>query len=163
MNQEISYRIRFTFPEGEEEREEMLPSIDLFLRAFEEADRLMVGALGLEMAYRRALKELGESHFYYNVTLNLSWPRQILLGSWPEPADLREWMDLARHDLFSSIGNIEDITGEIARRWDSRAREMGLAESLVYTAPSAGKLLPLLKDIGYAVTALGGAESVSLD
>ena len=163
MNQEISYRIRFTFPQGENEREEMLPAIDLFLRSLEEADRLMVGSLGLEMDYRRALRELGESHFYYNVTLNLGWPRQILLGAWPEPADLREWMDLARRDLFSSAGNADDITADIARRWDRWARDRGLAEALVYTAPPAGRLLPLLADLGHAVAALGGGDSVSLD
>ena len=49
MTQKISYHIRFTFPAGEEQRERMLPSIDLFLRAFEEADRLIAGSLGLEL------------------------------------------------------------------------------------------------------------------
>lgn len=141
----------------------MLPAIDLFLRSLEEADRLMAGSLGLEMDYRRALKELGESHFFYNVTLNLSWPRQILLGSWPEPANLREWMDQARKDLFSSAGRADDITADIARRWDNWAREEGLAEALVYTAPPAGRLLPLLADLGHAVTSLGGGDSVSLE
>lgn len=141
----------------------MLPSIDLFLRAFEEADRIMAGSLGLEMDYRRALKEMGESHFYYNITLNLSWPRQILLGSWPEPADLRAWMNLARNDLFDSAGSQTDVTADIAARWDRWAREKGLAEALVYSAPPADRLLPLLNDLGHAVTTLGGGEAVSLD
>ncbi len=141
----------------------MLPSIDLFLRALEEADRLMAGALGLEMDYRRALKEMGESHFYYNVTLNLSWPRQRLLGNWPEPSDLRTWMNLAREDLFDSAGTSSDITDEIAGRWDNWAKENGLAEALVYTAPPAEKLMPLLNDLGHAASALGGNGAVSLD
>jgi hypothetical protein len=162
MTQEISYRIRFTFPEVEEERERMLPSIDLFLRAFENADRLMAGALGLELDYRRALKEMGESSFFFHITLTLRWPRQILLGAWPDPADLRSWMDLARNDLFRLAGTPADIGG-IAGRWDDWARAEGLADSLVYTAPPAEKLSPVLADLGRAVDTLGGGNSVELD
>jgi hypothetical protein len=161
MTQEISYRIRFTFPRGDEERERMLPSIDLFLRAFEEADRLIAGSLGLEMEYRRALKEMGESHFYYNITLELRWPRQILLGAWPEPSTLRKWMDQARTDLFNSAGN--ETVDAIADRWDRWAREVGLADALVYTAPPADRLEPLLDDLSRAVSTLGGGDSVTLD
>ncbi len=163
MTQKISYRIRFTFPEGDDERERMLPSIDQFLRVFEEADRLIAGSLGLELDYRRALKEMGESHFYYYITLKLSWPPQILLGSWPEPSSLRKWMDLARNDLFDSAG-IETVTvDDIAERWDRWARAEGLADAIVYTAPPALRLKPLLEDLGRAVSTLGGGNSVALD
>lgn len=140
----------------------MLPSIDLFLRAFEDADRLMAGALGLELDYRRALKEMGESSFFFHISLSLRWPRQILLGSWPDPADLRSWMDLARNDLFRLAGTPVDING-IAGRWDNWARAEGLADSLVYTAPPAEKLSPVLVDLGRAVDTLGGVNSVELD
>ncbi len=141
----------------------MLPSIDLFLRAFEEADRLIAGSLGLELDYHRALKEMGESHFYYNVTLKLSWPRQILLGSWPEPSSLRKWMDLARCDLFESAGIETVIVDDIAHRWDRWARDEGLADALVYTAPPVERLKPLLDDLGRAVSTLGGGDLVTLD
>ncbi|MCK5737131.1 MAG: hypothetical protein KAH21_11660 [Spirochaetaceae bacterium] len=163
MTQKISYHIRFTFPAGEEERERMLPSIDLFLRAFEEADRLIAGSLGLELNYRRALKEMSESYFYYNITLKLSWPRQILLGAWPEPSSLRSWMDQARNDLFDSAGSDSIIIDEIAQRWDGWARSRGLADALVYTAPPSDKLKPLLDDLGMALATLGGGGAVTLD
>lgn len=163
MTQEISYRIRFSFPSGDDERERMLPSIDLFLRAFEKADRLIAGSLGLELNYRRALKEMGESNFYYTVTLDLSWPRQILLGTWPEPSVLRKWMNQARLDLFESADSKLVKVENIAERWDFWAREAGLAEALVYTAPPAGKVMPILDDLRRAVSTLGGGDSVTLD
>lgn len=143
----------------------MLPSIDLFLRAFEKADRLIAGSLGLELHYRRALKEMGETNFYYIVTLDLSWPRQILLGTWPDPSGLRKWMNQARQDLFDSAsaeeGTVED--GNIAEHWDFWAKEEGLAESLVYTAPPVEKVSPILEDLRRAVATLGGGDSVTLD
>ncbi len=163
MTQKISYHIRFTFPAGEEERERMLPSIDLFLRAFEEADRLIAGSLGLELVYHRALKEMSESYFYYAITLELSWPRQILLGAWPEPAALRRWMETARNDLFESAGTAEVQISEIAGRWDQWARNEGLADALLYTAPPPEKLKPLLDDLGTALSTLGGGDAVTLD
>lgn len=141
----------------------MLPSVDLFLRAFEKADRLIAGSLGLQMTYRRALKEMGESYFYYVVVLDLSWPRQILLGSWPDPSVLRKWMNQARKDLFESAGKENVKVDEIAERWDFWAREEGLAEALVYTAPPAEQLTPLLDDLDRAVSTLGGGDSVTLD
>ena len=160
MTQEISYRIRFTFPEDEDKRELMLPSIDLFLRVFEEADRLIAGSLGLELEYHRALKELSESYFFYTVTLRLSWPRQILLGAWPNPGSLRRWMDAARKDLFDSAGMNTPPVAEIAERWDSWAKNEGLADALLYTAPAPEKLGPLLVDLGTALDSLGGGASV---
>lgn len=167
MTQEISYRIRFSFPSGDDERERMLPSIDLFLRAFEKADRLIAGSLGLELHYRRALKEMGETDFYYVVTLELGWPRQILLGTWPEPSVLRKWMNQARLELFEAASAPEDSrlvkVENIALLWDSWARDEGLAEALVYTAPPAEKVTPLLDDLRRAVSTLGGGDSVTLD
>ncbi|MCD6342437.1 MAG: hypothetical protein J7L76_01495 [Spirochaetaceae bacterium] len=163
MTQKISYHIRFTFPAGEEQRERMLPSIDLFLRAFEEADRLIAGSLGLELDYHRALKEMSESYFYYHITLKLSWPNQILLGAWPEPASLRNWMNMARNDLFGSAGTDGVVIDEIAERWDKWARIEGLADALLYTAPPSEKLEPLLDDLGTALSTLGGDDAVTLD
>ena len=161
MVQEISYRVRFSFPSGDDERERMLPAIDLFLRSFEEADRLIAGTLGLELDYRRALKEMGESHFYYTVVLSLHWPRQILLGTWPEPASLRSWMSRARKDLFSHAPHGEAFS--IADRWDVWAHEEGLSDSFVYKAPPAVSLDPLIQDISLAEKMLGGMDSVLLE
>lgn len=163
MTQKISYGIRFTFPDGDDDRDRMLPSIDLFLRAFEEADRLIAGSLGIELDYRRALKEMGESEFYYDVTLKLRWPGQILLGTWPEPSSLRKWMGMARIDLFESADSDSVTVDDIAGRWDHWARQEGLADSLVYTPPPADRLRPLLDDLGRAVSTLGGGDSVSLN
>ncbi len=141
----------------------MLPSIDLFLRSFEEADRLIAGSLGLELNYHRALKEMSESYFYYSITLKLSWPRQILLGAWPEPSSLRSWMNLARRDLFESVKKDTVSIDELADRWDIWARDEGLADALLYTAPPADRLQPLLDDLGAAVSTLGGGDAVTLD
>jgi hypothetical protein len=162
MTQSISYRIKFSFPEKDDEREPMLPSIDMFLRALEAADRMIAGSLGLEMDYRRALKELGESHFLYSVSLNLRWPSQILLGSWPDPSGLRNWMDLARQDLFESAGKGADVR-DLSSRWDEWAKIGGLADTFVYTAPPARLLEPVLEDLTGALTALGGSGLVALD
>jgi hypothetical protein len=163
MMQEISYGIRFSFPSCEDERDGMLPSVDLFLRSLEEADRLLVGSLGLEMEYRRALKELGETSFYYTVVLKLAWPSQILLGAWPEPSSLREWMESARMDLFGESENGSEAIGRLVDRWDLGAKEQGLSQALLYTPPSEEKLSPLLDDIARAVNALGGRDSVVLE
>ena len=160
MTQEISYRIRFSFPRMEEERERMLPSVDLFLRALEEVDRLLAGTLGLEVDYRRALKEFGEESFFYSVGLTLRWPRQILLGAWPDPASLRLWMESARNDLLRDSEEGPGRVGENARLWDARAAEMGLAKALLYTPLAAERLKPFSDDIARAVTALGGRERV---
>jgi len=162
MTQKISYQIRFSFPENEEERERMLPSIDLFLRTFEEADRLIAGSLGLELDYHRALKEMSDSYFFYNITLKLSWPRQILLGEWPEPASLRSWMEMARNDLFNSARMDGSSVEAIADRWNLWARDEGLADALLYTAPPSDRLRPLLDDLGTALSTLGGGNAVTL-
>jgi len=162
MTQRISYRIRFTFPERDDEREQMLPSIDLFLRALEAADRTIALSLGLEMDYRKALKEFGESHFFYSISLNLRWPSQILLGTWPDPADLRNWMDRTRRDLFESAGKGADVR-DLSSRWDDWARTGGLADTFLYTAPPARLLEPVLDDLPRALAALGGEGLVTLD
>lgn len=163
MTQEITYRIRFSFPSGTEERERMLPSVDLFLRSFEAVDRLLAESLGLELEYRRSLKELGEDFFFYSVGLTLRWPRQILLGTWPDPAALRSWMELARNDLFGTSENDNENIGELAGLWDSRARELGLSDALLYKPPSSERLSPLSDDICRAIDVLGGPGAVNLE
>ena len=72
-------------------------------------------------------------------------------------------MNQARSDLFDSAG-IDSVTVDnIVERWDRWAREEGLADALVYTAPPAERLKPLLEDLSLAVSTLGGGDSVTLD
>ncbi len=163
MTQEISYRIRFSFPSAAEERERMLSSVDMFLRALAEVDFLLAGSLGLELEYHRSLKELGEVSFFYSVSLTLRWPRQILLGAWPDPAALRSWMEAARNDLFDKSVHDTVTMDRLADLWDTRARELGLADALLYTPPSAVKMASLSDDIERALRVLGGPDAVSLE
>ncbi len=163
MTQEISYRVRFTFPEEEASRETMLPGIDLFLRTMERADRTLAGTLGLELEYRRSLREMGIPHFEYEVKLSLHWPSQILLGAWPEPGKLRVWMEKSRRDLFEKIQYPDDAAEALLTDWDKWARESGLADSLMYTPPAADVPEALLGDLKSALTALGGSGAVMLD
>ncbi|MCG8454434.1 MAG: hypothetical protein MI717_14775 [Spirochaetales bacterium] len=155
--------MKFSFPTGDDEREHMLPSVDLFLRAFEEADRLMAGSLGLELDYRRALKEMGETHFDYTIKLILHWPRQILLGSWPDPGHLRHWMTQARKSLFDAARGLGDSAQDVVQFWDAQAHQEGLSEVFVYEEPHVEALVPILEDLSRAVGVLGGENSVILD
>ena len=168
MTQEMHYGIRFSFPFKDTERERILPAVDLFLRALEEADRLMAGSLGLEVEYHRALKEMGETQFYYTVLLSLHWPRQILLGNWPEPGFLGSWMGRARRDLFTvaragEAAKAASDTDDMIRCWDRWAKEGGLAEALVYTPPAAGEISPITDDLERAFLELGGGGAVTLE
>ena len=163
MTQEISYRLNFSFPEDDDEREQMLPSVDQFLRTLEKADRMLAGCLGLDLEYRRALREMGESHFFYKVTLTLGWPRQILLGAWPRPEALRDWMRRVRTDLLARIPDRRDSDEVIAGHWNDWARDAGLADSLVYTPPPADSVQPLLGDLERTVTTLGGMDAIILE
>ena len=140
----------------------MLPSIDLFLRIFEKTDRMIAGTLGLVLDYSRALKEMGESHFSYDVTITLNWPRQILLGSCPNPSALRGWMVKARQSLFESAGR--DVkAGDIVIYWDNWARANGLADALLYAQPSERHVEPLLEDLSRVFVILGGENAIILD
>ena len=78
MTQETSYRITFSFPSDDENRERLLSAIDLFLRALEEGDRQMAGSLGLVVEYRRSLREMGEEQFVYEISLILRWAARSL-------------------------------------------------------------------------------------
>jgi len=140
----------------------MLPSIDLFLRIYEKIDRMIAASLGLVLDYRRALKEMGESHFFYIVTITLNWPRQILLGNWPNPSALRRWMMKVRQSLFESASQ-DAKAGDIVINWNNWARAEGLADALVYTAPSARNVKPLLEDLSRVFVILGGENSITLD
>ena len=161
MTQELSYRLEFAFSGEREDRDQLLPVIDLFLRSLEEADRTLAGALGLELDYRRSLRDMGASSFRYAVSLVLHWPRQILLGPWPERASLRTWMDGARAAALDAAVSGRDAD-ELAASWHDSAVGAGLSESLVYIPPSRSRLEPLLEDLGRAVRELGGREAVRL-
>ncbi len=167
MTQEISYRVTFSFPEDEAGRESLLQTIDLFLRTLERADRALSGALGLELDYRRSLREMGGAYFCYEVVLSLHWPAQILLGDWPDPEKLRLWMEKVRESLPACAGGPGSKApgaGEyLQRQWDSWAREAGLSEALMYTPLSSDTALGLLEDLQKALDALGGSGAVGLD
>ena len=151
--------------------------MDLYLRALEDADRLAAGALGLELDYHRALREMGESEFRYSVSAALRLPPQPLLGSRPEGQRLRSWITRVRADICAAAGGAAEAAGDsdgtgnsaveaageaAVRRWDGWAAEEGLADSLVYSRPGAAEAAAVISDTARALGELGGPSAVTL-
>jgi len=146
MMQRISYQLRFGVPAELGERECMLASIDSVLGVFEGIDRLIANSIGMELIYKRVLREMGTAYFDYEVTLTLVWPVQLQLGSSPEPASISLVVDRIHQDLLKSLKLDSANANEIISNWDEWARKEGLADSLFYTTPSAERLQPFLDD-----------------
>lgn len=169
MTQPISYAVRFSFPSDHSARERILPAVDLYLRALEDADRLAAGVLGLDLDYHRALREMGVSEFRYSVSAAPCLPPQPLLGSRHEGERLRNWITRVRADICAAgaaaaAGAGEsDGAGETAvRRWDAWAAQEGLADSLAYSPPGAADAAAVINDTARALGELGGPSAVTL-
>lgn len=146
MTQRISYQVRFGVPTEFGNRERMLASVDSLLRAFEEIDRLIVNSIGMELNYKRVLREMGATYFDYEMTLTLAWPVQMRLGSSPKPASISLIIGQVHQGLLKSLKLDSADASEITNNWDKWARKEGFADSLLYLAPSAKRFQPLLDD-----------------
>jgi len=122
----------------------MLASVDSALGAIEGFDRLVANSIGLELIYKRELKEIGAAYFDYEVTLFLIWPAQMQFGGSPKLSSISFVIGQVHQFLLKSLGSDSVDVGEFIDNWDKWAGKVKFANSFTYLAPSAERLQPLL-------------------
>jgi len=124
----------------------MLASVDSLLGAIESFDRLVANSIGVELIYKRELREMGATYFDYEVTLFLVWPVQMQLGSSPKPDSISLIISQVHQALLKSLGPDSADAVEFIDSWNKWAEKAEFADSFIYLAPFAERIQPLLEN-----------------
>jgi len=143
MTRKISYRVRFGVPAELGEREHMLASVESALGAIEGFDRLVANSIGLELIYKRELREIGAAFFDYEVTLFLVWPTQMQFGGSPKPSSISFVIRQIHEFLLKWLGSDSVGVNAFIDNWNKWVEKVGFSDVLIYLAPSAEQLRSL--------------------